>query len=89
VTEVSFQVPVAFTATIKLSGIVLELVQRHIDPVTRARSTGRKAAKGANAPPIGLTDHSELLNHITNPYSGQLHTPDPGFISLGGGARTG
>jgi hypothetical protein len=46
---------------------LLEHVQRHIDPVTRARSTGRKAAKGANAPPMAPRNRSEPQNHITKP----------------------
>jgi hypothetical protein len=55
---------------------LLELVQRHTDPVTRARSTRRKAAKGANAPAMALRNRSEPWNHITNP--APLNCPVPG-----------
>jgi pimeloyl-ACP methyl ester carboxylesterase len=34
-------------------------VQRPIDPKTRTHTTGKKAALGANAPPMALTDHGE------------------------------
>src|SRR5580692_7987994 len=46
-----------------------------------AHSTGKKAALGANAPPIALTNHGERPNRMMNPPLRLTAHPDPVFTT--------
>lgn len=56
-----------------------ELVKRHIDPKTRAHTTGKKAAKGANAPPMALANQANGQIASDEPLLRLAVYPEPGF----------